>query len=489
MASIVETLPVEIVEKIVCLSALDDIRALRQTSRILASKSSQGVLKSYFKTKDLHLVEEDLKTVVDLTQARSLACSVEELTLVSIVNNTVGLEAILRKKTTTVTDRRGPMFVSTQRRCESEELEKAEMDLQNLRQRQAQAQLLRDSGRDIDLLSDTFRNISQYGKLGKLRKLRLVVVVYRQDAETELQPINGGGWKLVWEAAAYAFHTTMAALGKSGLQVDEMHILSDQRRCSLACNEVSKIDFGNRELDTFFSGLKTLTVSVSSRLIDETDEDEGRLGDPDDVIDWEREWITKPEDELRSQASDAANFQGVARMLQRAVNLEQLDLHWYHLSYSHIKREQLQFHRLFDCISETSAMQKLTVCRLRGLEVTEDSLLGFLKNSPSLQELSMEEIHCTSGTFQPIFDLCANETTKLKRLHFDDLWEQRLLSFDEPGTPKFPSMGRAWGPNTITREHADVQRPIRYHFNMGQSLGSPQVYRWREQKRLDYGPP
>lgn len=489
MASSIETLPVEIIEKIVCLLPLDEIRALRRTCRSLASKSSQGILKSYFKTKDLHLVAEALKTCVELTEARSLACTLEDLTLVSIVNNTVGLEAVLRKKTTTVIEKNGPIFMSTQRSCKSEELEKAKMDLQTLKQRQAEAQQLRDSGRDIELLSDAFRNIARNGKLGKLRKLRLEVMVYRQDAETKLQPINGGGWKLVWEAAAYAFHTTMAALGKSGLQIDDLYIFSDQWRCSLACNEVSKIDFDNCELDTFFSRLKTLSMSISSRLIDETDKDESRLGDPDDVVDWKSEWITKPEDELSALASDAANFQGVASMLQRTLNLEQLDLHWYHLSYSHIKREQLQFHRLFDGISENSSMPKLTVCRFRGLETTEDALLAFFQKCPSLKELIMEEIHCKSGTFQPVFDFYANKSSKINRIHFDDLWEQRLLSFDEPGTPKFPIAGPAWGPNTITREGADVQKPIRYHFNLGYPLGSPQAYRWREQRRLDYGPP
>ena len=113
MAPSLQDSPVEVVEHIVGSLDLEDICNLRLTCRGVASKSAQGCFKTYFVSKHVDITDASLELFVNCTQPGSLSCLVEDLTIVGIVNNTISLEAILRKKTRRETERKGVFFMST----------------------------------------------------------------------------------------------------------------------------------------------------------------------------------------------------------------------------------------------------------------------------------------------------------------------------------------------------------------------------------------
>jgi len=128
-------------------------------------------------------------------------------------------------------------------------------------------------------------------------------------------------------------------------------------------------------------------------------------------------------------------------------------------------------------------------CTLQGIYATELDLLRFFGDL-QLVHVTLEDIHLQEGEFKPVFDLLTH-MHELEYLHLDDLFQgklQRLLHFDVPGQPKFPSLDKTIGPNTLTRIGTTQMResiicrysPVR---------GSPQkAYNdWRDRRTLLYG--
>jgi hypothetical protein len=124
---------------------------------------------------------------------------------------------------------------------------------------------LHASGTDVSLLSEAFRNIVANSRTGKLLSLSLEVVVYRDDAEQRLPPLEGGGWRFIWQSAADTFHTALRSLAASNLLIEKLNIFNDRQlqRCSLPFNEVGSIDFEHKGLATSLASLKSLSVSFS----------------------------------------------------------------------------------------------------------------------------------------------------------------------------------------------------------------------------------
>ena len=95
MSPCLEDCPNEVVESIVVLLVLDDICSLRQTSRTMATKTTQTHFKSYFLTKHVDITGSSLRKPVNFTYPDSLGCLIQNLVLVSVVNNTQALEFLL----------------------------------------------------------------------------------------------------------------------------------------------------------------------------------------------------------------------------------------------------------------------------------------------------------------------------------------------------------------------------------------------------------
>ncbi len=239
--------------------------------------------------------------------------------LVGVVDNTKELESILE-----------PIYSSEEESAEEaerreEKQAKAQIDLAILEQRQADYEQLHESGTDINLLSEAFRNRAANSKAGKLLSLSLEVIAYRHDAEQRLHPLSGGSWKFIWQSATDTFHTTIRALAATSLPIERLNTFNDQRlqRCSLACNELGSINFKGKGLATSLAALKSLSVSLSDRLIFTSRLDAERSHNPGEELDDDLSDERRDIKDIRAEMTGDVNFIGIAKLLQVSSQLEE----------------------------------------------------------------------------------------------------------------------------------------------------------------------
>ena len=158
------------------------------------------------------------------------------------------------------------------------------------------------------LLSAAFRNLASNSEQKRSYSISLEVAVSCQDAETRQLPVGGGDWTVFWEAAAYNFHTTLTSLAKSALPINNLNAFNSLSRCSLGCNELSKIEPVG--LAESLRGLKSLSLSLSDRVLSKSH-------------------LQARIDTCRALILDDDNFNGLPSLLALTPGLEELHLHWY----------------------------------------------------------------------------------------------------------------------------------------------------------------
>ncbi|KAL4796924.1 hypothetical protein BDV19DRAFT_360068 [Aspergillus venezuelensis] len=305
-----EKCPAEIVDIILSFLDLRDICAFRLTSRGLAYRvSSAPSLGLHLQQRHVDITEHSLRALANATaKPGQLGCFIQDLTLVGVVNNTKFLAREIRDQHTKA---------------------EAQQDLAILTKRHKEYENMHASGFDVRLLGQTFRNLIAHSRHGSLRSLSLAVVVYREDGQKRLLPAEGDGWMLIWQAATETFHTALAALADSGIRVQKLDIYNSVQRCSLACNELSVVNFESTALATSLASLKQLAVSFSDRVINMYVEDYGQTGDSYDS--WDEDGETRELEDIEAEACHESTFIGVAGLVQQCKRLESLELHYYQL--------------------------------------------------------------------------------------------------------------------------------------------------------------
>lgn len=443
MSPYLEDCPNEVIEAIVVLLDLDDIRSLRQSCRSLAAKTTQNRFKSYYHSKRVDITPYALRAFVDATQPGRLGCLVQELILVGLTNSVEGHNS---------KPQYGP----------------AETEL--------------------DLLSQAFNGIATNMKSGELLSLSLEVAVVQDDAEQRLLPaaVARGEWKFVWQSAAQTFHTTLLALTASRLPLEKLDVFNDRQSqsCSLACDELGRIDFQDKGLAISLSSLKSLSISLSDRIIEDLPTASTYSSQPPTEKD-----IRK----VKMKATAQSNFVGLAEFLQLARLLDSLEIHYYRLDTArYLLRDPYAHHeRLLKQVAGSEKLPKLKQCRLRGIYISDGDLLAFIQRTATRRPF-MENVTVSSGTFRSIFDYCTRE---IEELYFDDLFEKHnMLYFRTPGqvghaqVPLHQSTGRAQVTTSLQRVGAEVKQPIIYHYHQGMVADTPRMRDLRQQRRREYGP-
>jgi hypothetical protein len=490
MSPSLEDCPNEVIESIVVLLILGDICSLRQSSRTLASKTTQNHFKSYFLLKHVDITESALQTFVDVTQPGWLGCLIQNLVLVGVVNNTKALEYIVGEEPESDLEEEG----------NGKKLAKAEQDLEILEQQQTDYEKLHESGTDVSLLSKAFSNIAANSKTGRLLTMSLEVVVYREDAERRLPPLAGGSWRFIWKCAADTFHTAFRSLAASNMQIEKLNIFNDRRlqRCSLACYELGSVDFKHKGLAISLASLKSLSLSVSDRVIFQSKKDAERSHDPAEDID-SIDWETSDDEargiaDMRAEAADECNFIGLANLLQLSGKLEDLKIHKYRLDMGVLNNSRADLHleRLLHLAAEIDTPPKLRRIELRGLCVREEDLLAFIRRTGA-RKLFMYQVFMSSGSFGSIFDYCTSDAACMEELYFNELFEGHLnVYFDGPGQSQIPPLLSAGpGPSSdiLERMGTEVKRQITYRSVLGGATGSPTTVQYARQRWIEYGPP
>lgn len=474
-----EDCPNEIIGDIIVLLEFDDIRNLRRTCKSLAYKTTQNRFKSFFRSKHVDVTESALSDFVYATQAGRLGTLVENLILIGVVNNTAELESVGREWVP-------PKSGNSDLRFEEQnaEMAKNKQDFDILRQRQAEQGRLYDSGRVLSLLRDAFCNIATNSRTGKLPTLSLQTVVYRLDSQQRLNPADrhAGSWKLIWRCAARTFHTAVCALATSRLPIDKFDVFCGLQRCSLACNELSGVDWKDQGLATSLASLKSLSISLSNRPIDETEEDRQRIDDPAEGMYVSFPLTKRPTQVVRSEASDEKNFTGLADVFQLCNQLKSLEVHYYCLNGPTTidPQHETLLQRMVEADKLPDTLER---CRLRGAYIREHDLLTFLEQT-KLRNLSMEGVTISSGTFR--FEYCSSEKSGMQHMIFDDLFEH-----DREKPVGFLLTGSLRASTTLDRAGDDIESPILYALPApgARVNGSPKARDRRIRLRREYGPP
>ncbi|KAK7978221.1 hypothetical protein PG988_005711 [Apiospora saccharicola] len=461
MAVGLESCPTEIIDSIAKYLDVTDAGSLRLVSRCLRAKATQAHFRSNFRSKRVRVINYHLKKLEVVTQRGSLGCEIRDLTLVGVVNNTKRLEEIVE---------RHPKDAESQRHLEI------------LQERRREYEQSRDSGLIVRLLSDAFKNTAAHTAARKLHSLSLEVVVYRHDADHELPPVDGGSWRLIWQSAAETFRIVFAALQESQLQVDELNLYngSQLRRCSMAVNEFSSVDFSDPK------PIPDPGVGpVSDRILDLARE-ERESGDSADEI---SNYSTDSDEDLELEAimlkaHDPNNFTGLADLISACSNLRSLSIHQYGLDSRYIYRK---------CIFQCGATP-IEQCTLSGVFLDENDLLAFLeKTSASLRALSMQTVTKVGGSpFRVCFDYIASGHVP----NLEYLYMNGLSDFVRPGhftgvdEPKPPVVGPHGG-NTLKREgKEEVRRPILCYMPLAiPALFPAERQKWAQDHRREYGVP
>jgi hypothetical protein len=495
MSPSLEHCPNEVFETIVGVLALSDICALRLCDRTLATKSTQDHFRSYFRSKHVDVTDSSLRAFVNATQPGGLGCLIWHLVLVGVVNNTQALEAIITREKYRLEE------YSLEGESESdvgaEKEAEAKRDFEILKQRQTDYKELHESGTDMSLLSEAFSNIATNSRTGKLLALSLEVVVYRESAEQKLYPLSGGGWRLIWKSAINTYHTAIRALAASKLPIEKLSIFNDRRlqRCSLSCNELGRIDFEDKGLAISLASLKSLSVSLSDRIIFQSAEDAERSCDPDEKRDWDIPDHNRDRDEIQAEAEDEGNFIGLAKLLQLCSKLEDLEIHYYRLHLCLRGTPDLHRERVLQRVAEAETLPNLKRLELRRVYVREQDLLAFIQRT-GVRKLFMYWVIMYRGAFRSTFDYCTSNAAGMEELYFHKLLEEgRSFSFEGLGAyhSQRPFIGADPGPrgDTLQREGDEVKEQITYGFRGG---GVPVVVTPQDMERVrqdyrEYGPP
>jgi hypothetical protein len=195
------------------------------------------------------------------------------------------------------------------------------------------------------------------------------VTAYRQDAEQSLHPLNGGRWKFIWQSAADTFHTTIRALTATSLPIEKLNIFNDQhlQRCSLACNELGSIDFEDKGLATSLAALKSLSVSLSDRVIFTSRLDAERSHDPAEELDGDLSDERRNIEDIRAEMTAEVNFLGIAKLLQVSSQLEEFEMHEYRFCKALSPNRERQLERLLQNAAEINTSLRLKRIELRKL--------------------------------------------------------------------------------------------------------------------------
>lgn len=491
-----QDLPPELIGSIVVLLPLQDVCVLRLAGKQMASKATQKHFKAKFRTKHLEVTKSRLHLFRSLAESDGLVSLLKDLTLIEPVYNTHELEALLKDNMTdtAVLDDDGRFVEMGDKELTADELHSVERDLEVLRQKRKEQLEFQQCGEAVELLSQAFINLAKHGT--KLHRIQTEVVVYRDDAVTQLMPLYGGSWKYIWSAAASLTSLLFSSLAISGLFTETLNLFNSSRmqRCSLSCNELSTVDYSSTGLRKSLARLEALSLNISDKVIVRSDKDKERSEDNRSPYDLSQRQGYRPKEEVLEEAKQEINFAGLLSLLETNNQLKELNLLRYTLHYVDNEVTHAHCRGILGALENASLpmLQKLT---LQGFDITEHQLLSTLQAHRSLKTVSLRYIHLLEGSFHPILDYCTLEAS-IEEVELDSLFEPEIVIFENSRAPRtdatgaqpvcYPNAHYQWSRN---RPNGAADFRIKYHLRHGRTMDTPTIRNWRQDLKNRLGPP
>ncbi|KAF2151108.1 hypothetical protein K461DRAFT_279893 [Myriangium duriaei CBS 260.36] len=423
--SSLSTLPSAVFDAITIKLDLQDLRNLRLTAKDIAAKTTQGCFGSFLENKTITLDSvEQLSEFEYMTEAKQMGCLLRRLTLKYTLPN---------------------------------------------RKHNANEETLQTHAHR---LGRALKNLQSNSGHPCLECVTLACEVLEPSPGRGLIPARrtAGDWEPTWHSAKSLFLVTCLALQSSGLAIRKFDIFGSVQFCSLAYDQLTTA-LDVTDITVSIEHLERLSLSLSNPVLEANNRDE----------------VADEEKNTQLNVTARALAEDVSRLLRKCPRLEEWELHWFQLSSPHTEAQKCT-QCFFDHI--VIKLPRLKALSLKGIHTSQAALLAFFAHVPLLSTLVLEGVRLEEGGFRGVFDYVR---TRLRYLHFDNLWEKdqrrdRLVHFDIPGEPHFPSDLYDCGPNQISRQGKAVRQVIKYHLAMGMPMSSPQYTVWLAKRRMKFGP-
>lgn len=349
--------PVIVVDTIIEHLDLESIKSLRLTNRAWGYLCLGPYFKSFFRHQVTNLTVESLQSLLALSRHPILSRAIKKLTIIAEVYDPSLTKRVLRMRR--CEDRaRVPRLVA--RDCSQDELNQAKLDLKWL-EAQSSASQLANEDNTANSLAAVLNRIGQ-----------LDTIALEATATTAPRPDTfraQGDWQIIWAKASQIYKITMLALAQSNIVLHHLTIYCETIRCAVPCNEITAnmddLDTRKWSLSTGHS-IRCLALDLSMRT------------DSNPVL--------------------TDGLDGVARLLQNMPNLGSLVLSLRRT----VRGNASSYHRLFDTIAGIVHLPLLNKLTLLGMYTTSSALLQFLQNHRGVEELHLEKVNLTSGSWRPL---------------------------------------------------------------------------------------
>lgn len=282
-----------------------------------------------------------------------------------------------------------------------------------------------------ELLREAFRNLKASSRSRKRLSINIGVKTTHME---------GFDHRLRYDIAKQIFATTMQALSESGLPITMLDLFGTHGDCSIPFDAFVLL-FTLHGLSNSLSTLRQLKVRIT----------QGEEA-------FAHENVTmgfRYRDETTTRLAKVY-VRCMAHFLELMPRLSVFDVH-FHRPCSGSAAGTIEKHFL-DAVHQSLQAAPLTSIILRGLYLSEETLLTFLRqHSPSMHEVILREIKLHTGTFRSIVEHLTRSATGLAHLDLKDLFDcdNKVIRFRTPSIS---------GPDStqLQRSGSNVQAAIKY---------------------------
>ena len=455
-------IPPEILERILTYLDVESIKRLRLVNRSLSKDCVGPCFRSFTRQPTIDLTTESFAAVFNaLLSIPWLEHSIHTLTILATSFDSSNAESMLaaggRKVYDSDEDESDYVPYSTEELADTQ----SELDWLNT-QKEARGNESQDS--IVDSLVLIFR------RLKALNTIRLdAAILCGANSKKSITAVRSPS--PTWARASQVHFMTMAAIVRSGISVSRLNIYRDTLRCSVPLNDYAAqiSSFSPGDLSASFANLDALGLSIAST----------ERGDTRDT--------TTTEDILPV----------ISRLLQWTPKLRKLSLHVYRTTDADTEIDD----EIFTSMADTVHLPRLQECSLSGFYLTVESLLQFLTKHPTIQQVALEELHLTSGSWKTIFAHFSRRMPSLAHLHLSNMlyggvggvvnlhpvWQSK--DPEDPST-YFPCLWGGFVIHTRSFTMEQLQKGLVFQSRpRGRTMGSTNIAQWRRRRRAEYGPP
>lgn len=399
-----DNLPYDCLHEILASLDLPSIKNLRLTSRALRGSCSGGQFEACLRRQTTDLSESSLRSLSSLSSHHEFGPVVRELKICVPLYDESKLQRLLHRVGDPSLQSKVPI---------SEQIEWMRD------QRRKQAEL------PVPFVFDHLASV--FASLPHLEMVSLDIMAVRgfppkHSVSRPESKLYGGE---VLPRASQLYRLVISAIIKSDISLTTLNLFTNSIRCGVPLNDlqINTWHYEAEHLGVVTDSIKHFGLKISTAIDSEPP-----------FVQPQGERVKRPGTRpIRSRArkvikASEEDFQGLMDLLGRLRGLQTFNLSLFSTSI----QDRISKSEIFQAIVQRAQLPSLRHCELGGIYVSETHLLEFLENYHHIQELAMDKIVLTSGSWQPIFSHLSKNMPALERLKLSLLFTERGLETLNP---------------------------------------------------------